>query len=160
MVNSYWTWQTVNLYAMLRLIVLIEYVRINLIKRPDGKRAHADMRAVSEATIWLDLSEAWGDCYLFSSIDWMNHSRMAYGNKLNRIVDQSVILPRIGSDRRVSEVARYFYDNVADMLKYINAVKKHRKDPASRESWRELWKTAVEFAMPVICVTQEIVKIR
>lgn len=145
---------------MLRIVFLIEYVKVSLSKNPeDNGKDDGDWSAVNEAAFWLGRADEWGDCNLFSTTS-INHSLMVYGNRLSRVFRANDISPRMEPDRGVQECAKEFLDGETKMMRYVADLRKHRQDPGSQETERRLWYSALEFGTPVICAANEIAKIR
>lgn len=113
-----------NLYAMLRLVALIEYVKVSIGEgRTENEKNAA---AVREASFWIERQNDWNKCYLFTSTD-INHNLKAYYKKFADVYQKYNISSHLDPENSAQDLARIFSDCESDMSDYIASVKSRVK---------------------------------
>lgn len=129
---------------LLRLIAIIEYVKIHSLEK------NADT-AQLETDFWMSLQEKNRNIYLFTCTS-INHNLSVYAKKFNNVYLaynlSAHIRPRESCEENAKNLCKY--EN--DMSKYINIIRqRHANGPETSEQLEEaLWDVSIRF-YPVIC---------
>ncbi len=149
--------QLLNLCAMLRIIALIEYVRVSLQepKGEKGRKREQHETARVEAELWFGYASDWKNCYLFTTTR-VNHNLSGYVNKFQELYQKYGISPHLSREEYEEESAQKFFDNKKAVLRYLHIIKKRGESREPENLERDLWEAAMPFSMPMIKALDEI----
>ncbi|MCI8417524.1 MAG: hypothetical protein HFI33_08550 [Lachnospiraceae bacterium] len=146
-----------NLCAMLRVITLIEFVKVSRNLNIDDRKRKVkagDSTALTEATDWLLRESHLGGYYLFTDVK-NSRNLDVYARKLRNLCQKFQISPHISGSESCKDYAKHSRLNDRDMYRYLDVIKRRRsKSPGELE--RELWEAAIPFCAPVIKALDEI----
>ena len=146
---NYFFQHLMNLYAMMRIIVLIEYVNINVGREEDGMRKKEDIEAFKEAQYWKKLlQECLKESELFAETG-RNRNLNVFYTELNRVYRECRIFP----DYDRNEGERVFWEEtkeaVSDLKQYIGCLRDYTVDKRPPEIEKKLWKIEEKLSAPI-----------
>lgn len=136
-----------NLYAMVRIIILIEYVNINVSREECSVRKHEDIEAFANAQYWKNLVQEWiRGSELFAETG-RNRNLSVFYTELNRVYNECRIFPdHARIEGNFGEETRETMDN---LKQYIGSVQDHTVDERTSEEEKKLWKIEEKLSVPI-----------
>lgn len=143
-----------NLYAIMRIIILIEYVNINVSREAGGMRKNEDIEAFADAQYWKNLVQEWiGRSELFAETG-RNRNLNVFYTELNRVYNEYRIFPDcVQFEGDFWEETREAMDN---LKQYIGCVQDHTVDERTSEEEKKLWKVEEKLSAPIWNASREI----
>lgn len=151
---------TKNLCAMLRIIALIEFVKVNQkTDRFELRERDRDRAAQMNAMLWRDREEQWKNSYLFTTIQ-RNHNLDVLVRQFKTMYQSNQIIPQLSKESCLGEFTQELCSVEEAMFVYLEVIKKRRdsRDPEKLET--ELWNVSLPFGEPVMSAMGEIYELR
>lgn len=148
-----------NLYAVLRIVVLIEYVNINLSREEGGIRKKKDIEAFEDAAYWKNLVQEWIDRNEFFAEVGRNRNLNVLYNELNKVYWNCQIFS--GPSRKNGE--EKFWERaekpISDIKQYLGVIRAHTADKRPPEEEKKLWNIETSLSVPIWNAVHEISEI-
>lgn len=152
----------INLYGMLRLIAMIEFVRIGIsIGEKHTEQKNTDKTAEAEAVTWRKLMDNYGDYNLFTIID-LNPNLTAYAGKFRETYQKYQITPHAEEEKKVQDFKNENYEGLDEVSKYINMIKNRKAGKYSQKEELEkiFSKICIPFATPILNAVNDIARLK
>ncbi len=153
-----------NLYAMLRLVAMIEFVRIE-----DGlwlrgmELKNRDKTAEMEADIWQRLLDRHGRYHLFTTVE-LNPNLVAYARRFRDMYQKNQLTPHAQEEKGVGEFIKEYYNDKKAVTQYIELLKARKESDdyrwGSEKTENGFWNICVPFAWPVLYAVHEIAELK
>lgn len=137
--------QLQNLLAVLRIIVLIEFVNYNVTHVRVRERFGGEKAILKEAEFWQIHVANWfrEDMDIFALVE-QNPNFSGWYRELNKIIEENTLLKEINSGR--SEAYHHFRSCVQE---YVNCVEAGNVQDRTRQEEEHLWKIQEELSIPL-----------
>lgn len=148
----------VNLFAVLRILLFVEYVSLNHIRERSKKNTSIFFR---EARIYKEQVKIWKEKDLFLPLH-NNKNLYVLQNVLIHICLEGSLYPHLTEGKKF-EFEQQVNDFTKDFRQYMDAVKVCQGVPVNERpaaGEEHLWKTAEQMAGPMISAMEEILMVR
>lgn len=156
---NYFVQHQTNLYAVMRIIVLVEYVNINLTREEGGIRKKEDIEAFGDAQYWKKLVEDWiGESELFAETG-RNRNLNVFYTELNRVYRECRIFPNYFQSDKEGNFLEESRQAMIDLKQYIECLRDYTVSRRSPEVEKNLWKVEDKLSVPIwnaVCEIGEI----
>lgn len=151
---------TENLCAMLRIISLIEFVKINQkTERVELRELDRDRTAQMNARLWRDREKQWKNSFLFTTIQ-RNHNLDILMREFKAMYRSNQITPQLSKESYLGEFTQDLCQVEEAMFAYLEVIKKRRGSREPEELEEELRKASLPFGAPVMRAMGEIYGLR
>ncbi len=152
----------IHLYGMLRLIAMIEFVRIGMnIGEKNIWQKNTDKTAEAEAVTWQKLMDKYGDYNLFTVID-LNPNLTAYARKFIETYQKYQITPHAEEKKRVQVFKNENNEALDEVSGYINMIKNRKEGKYSQKKELEeiFSEICIPFAKPILNAVNDFARLK
>lgn len=140
----------VNLCAMLRIISLIEFVRVSRNLNSGTQRTKKGNRtALAEAMDLLFREAHWEKCYLFTDVQ-NSRNLDALARRFQSMYQSFRISPHLSGKEGWDKYGMGSLKNDMALHRYMGVVKERKLKGNTEEMEKELWEASMVFAQPVL----------
>lgn len=136
-----------NLYAMFRVIVLIEQVNFNSAHM--NARSKVEKNSNLEAMFWKKMVESWNlDMELFAINPEWKKNLSSYYKKMNAVIKNKQLFVTV-SRNMMPEFRQKGADESLELKQYIQTIQKHTLKDRTAEEQRDLEEIEIRLAGPI-----------
>lgn len=158
-------WHEINLFGMLRLIAMIEFVKVETSLGTGGlERRNKDKTAEAEADTWRKLLEKYGKYNLFTMTE-INPNLVTLARKFRSVYQKYEITPRVRREEKLKDFKAKYYDDMYAVHAYIHMIRNRQEMKGSpgmtqRKAEKDFREICVPFAFPVLEAVDEFLALK
>lgn len=145
-----------NLYAIMRIIILIEYVNINVSRETSGVRKNEDIEAFADAQYWKNLVREWIEGSELFAETGRNRNLNVFYTELNRVYNECRIFPNCAEFEGKGDFWEETREAMDNLKQYVGCVQDHTVAERTSEEEKKLWKVEEKLSAPIWNASREI----